>query len=299
MWARLPVVVLALLLLLAVPRHGWAALQFQQGATVPWEQRTMPQIDFLYRTIHRGEMCSSMPHGYVIEPAPVNVCYPADPMSTLPHKYSCTTPGEIKDYQYGLFRNEYAKSDQTCSLAPAEGKADELVKKDAKCKKSIDSGSYLLAHCGQLDSELLKDQLVVKTFTDPLCQGGRSLYGTGLVQASLLGQCAPVNQPPEAGAAKDLVAYHRILTAPAASNANSATTHVFVVLEDRYSAQDVHCRKAPVASTTVTYDATVALDGSAPCKADPLSPGGGYTFATVVTAAALATTVPPYWVLYP
>ena len=271
--------------------------QFKGNAAVSWETRSATNIEFLFRTYHRGEMCSSQPTMYVIEPAPINVCYPADAMSALPHKYGCTVPGGIANYQYNLHRSEYAKTDATCSLAPLAGKNALTVKKDAKCKKDIDSGFYLQTHCGKLDADLVADQLVVKSYTNAQCTSGRSLYGTGIVKASLLNKCAPVFQPPSSGELKDVVAYHRILSAPSAINQPGSAA--IVIQEDRYGAQDTHCRHAPIASANVAYDTTVAADGTTTCKADPLQREGAYTYAVLLSAATLPSVVPPYWVLYP
>jgi len=265
---------------------------------VAWETRTLTAIDFLYRSYHRGAMCNSPSHMYVIEPGPLNTCYPPDPFSKLPHKHTCTAPGNLPNYQYLLVRNEYPATDTTCSQNPILPKQNQEVKKDHVCKKDIDTGAYLMARCGKLDRALKVDQLILKSYSNFQCTHGRSLYGTGVVKAMLLNQCGPVYNPPSSGEGnrKDEVAYHRILTRQPQS---TTSPNLIVITEDRYRAQDPHCQQAPISTSNVVYDSTVKADGTNTCKSDPLQRDMAYTYVTALTSDALETFRPPQWILYP
>ena len=258
----------------------------QQQVPPKWEDRPLKDIAFLWHTYHVGEQCNSASHSYTLEPAPINACYPADAMSEQPHKYECLNPGNL-GYQYSLHRQVYAKTDATCSTPLAK----QFVRKDTVCKKDPDSGAYLLASCSTISADLRTEgQVIVKAYTDATCQTGRSIYGTGMVKATLLNRCLRVFNPPSSGENKDNVAYHRKLTLlPGVLRAES-----FSIEERKFSVNDARCKEAPIDTVVHSYDAS-----SAKCKSDPLYKEQFYSYAIVVAnQAAMATQKAPYWMLY-
>jgi hypothetical protein len=271
-----------LLLLLLLMITGRAQLQ-----QAPWDTRPLSQIAFLYHSTHRGAGCKSSTHSYTLEPAPINACYPADAMSSQPHKYECTDPGGMSNYQYALHRNIYSKTDKFCTTTPL---AKQFVKKDTKCKKDPDSGAYLLATCSTIESHLMETgQVLVKAYTDSKCTSGRSIYGTGTVKATLFNRCMPVYNPPSV-AEKDDVAYYRKLNLLP----GQLRTSSFSVEERKYSVTDVRCKGKPTDTVVHSYDMA-----SSTCKADPLQAEQFYTYATAVPdQAAMVSLVPQYWMLY-
>ena len=277
------------------------------GNQVPWETRNIAAMDFVYRTYHRHELCGSDATMYVIESTPLNRCYPPDPMSKLPHKFVCSKPGSIDNYQYAIHRAEYAKTDTTCSQSTVDPIAGELVKKDNLCKKDIDSGAYLLAKCGTLEAKLAQaDQLVLKSFTNlnggQNCAAGRSMFGTGVVKSLLLNKCGPayfpIPQQPSWAKKKDRVWYHRKLTL-----LTSTDTTKLRIREDRYAQDDARCLQAVVSTSTVEYSLSPTTTETAPtCRSDPLLSNSSYTFAALFSSASgqtMANTRPLFWMLYP
>lgn len=265
--------------------------QYNPLIPLPHEQRKIINIEFLYRTYHFGKACSSHPHMYVIEPAPINVCYPADPMAEQPHIYTCTNPGNL-NYQYFLYRKVYGKKDSTCALAPLATQNVMRIK-DLRCKKDIDSGNYLLAQCGTILPELGGDQLIVKSYTSLECEGGRSLYGSGIVKSTLLDGCAPVYFPPSSGFKKDQVAYYRKL----ALVPGTVEPTVVVIEEQRFDSSDPRCKTTPTATKRVKFD--TSSEKSRVCKSDPLYTDMSYSHAMLVRKGQLATLKAPFWMLYP
>jgi len=278
---------LGLLVVLLGLAPGSAQQQLPDWEQRPWELRPLKDISFLWHGYHIGEQCNSASHYYTLEPAPINACYPADAMSEQPHRYECSNPGGL-NYQYNLHRSIYAKTDATCSTAPL---AKQFVRKDTVCKKDPDSGAYLLASCSTISADLqAAGQVIVKAYTDATCQTGRSIYGTGMVKATLLNRCLPVFNPPSSGDNKDNVAYHRKLALlPGALRSAS-----FSIEERKFSVKDARCKEAPIDTIVHSYDAS-----SAKCKPDPLYTEQFYSFSVVVAdQAAMATQRAAYWMLY-
>lgn len=290
-----PPLLLAVLLLALCLRQSGGKTYINGGPPAT----TLATMEFHWRSYHRGELCSSEPYAYVVEPAPINRCYPPDPMSAAPHLYSCSNPGT---YQFNLIRTIYAPTDKNCAGVPIE---TNNIKRDRACKKDIEGGHFHLTHCGKLSPEVSnKDTIFVKSYSNEACTWSRSIYGAGIVKATLLGMCMPSFYDPQ-GPDRDVIRYNRRLVLV---NADTVL-NVVTLQEHRYDKDDIDCSKGPVYSTLVTYDAGTggtppATPGGSPrpppCKQDPLYSGSqSYTHFAFVRETALASWSPPDWFFYP
>lgn len=248
--------------------------------------QTLGDLELHWRSYHHGEICGSKPHSYVVEPIPINRCYPPDIMTTNPHIYSCSLPG---GYQFDITRRLYKTTDPTCAAAPVE---TAQMKRDRSCKKDIETGNYLLSRCGKLSPDVSGDQILIKYYSDAQCTQSRSLFGAGLVKASILGTCLP-SYFNSTSSDRDVIEFNRRISF-LSFNASTNTTSF---LDRRFDKADIKCHTKAIYSATITYNGTVT-GSTPPCKEDPLS-HGYYTHFVYLTKATLQAWKPPLWFIYP
>ena len=246
------------------------------NATTTQPPTSQPSFEFgpvgdaqlLITTFHRGDSCSMTPGGYAIKSFPLNQCTPSNDAKSNyhPYKLSCmmTLPGGNK---YTVIKDTY--SDFACTRRDARTMVDRIVTHADVCSTSQLDGSpggYSQVQCAaELDASLWsRDQLLVRSFNKPTCDGGMGKDGSNPeTLAIFLNMCVPVTRRNKRGAE-----YFRKLSYVSGDGVNSQ----LVLTEQRYGPKDDTCQN-PQDSLTILY---FAQSGGG-CMPDPLHTGRYYT----------------------